>query len=55
MSTYRIVFANGEKKELIVDADDFKETTSSTVFYKDKHKVAAVPMDKILYIVEVEG
>ena len=54
MSTYRVVFANGEKKELLVKADNFGERQSYMLFYKGEVQVAAVPADKVLYIEKVK-
>ncbi len=54
MTTYRAVFINGEKRELIIDADRVVENKNTMMFYKDKHVVAVIPRDKFLYITEVE-
>ena len=54
MHTYRVVFTNGEERELIVEADTFSEHENQVVFYKGKQPVAAVSRDKFLYTEKVE-
>ena len=54
MNTYRVVFTNGEERELIVEADTFSEHENQVVFYKGKQPVAAVSRDKFLYTEKVE-
>ena len=52
--TYRVVFANGEKRELLVDAEKAVEGNHTMIFLKEKHVVAAVPLEKLLYLVRVD-
>ena len=54
MNTYRVVFTNGEERELIVEADTFSEYGNQVVFYKGKQLVAAVSRDKFLYTEKIE-
>ena len=54
MTTFPVVFANGEKKELLVDADKVSSYEGTMYFYKGKRAVAAIPCDKVLYAVEVQ-
>lgn len=60
MPTYKVVFANGEKKELEVSARKIETDTAHGVirFMKEsstKMYAAVVPIDRVLYIVEVDG
>lgn len=59
MPTYKVVFTNGEKKELEVCARTINPDSTQGVvkFVKDSSKTAyaaVVPLDRILYIVEVD-
>ncbi len=50
---YRVVFTNGEKRELIIEAESVGyESASSMMVFKDPagHKIALVPVDRVLYI-----
>lgn len=50
---YRVVFTNGEQRELAVKAASLKyDKNSSTMEFRndDGEKVAFVPIDRILYI-----
>lgn len=54
MTTFRVVFANGEKKELIVDADTVSTHEETMYFDKGKRAVAAIPCDRVLYAAEIQ-
>ena len=57
MPIYRVVFRNGEKKTLDVEAGWIKETGESYIFQTSKHpaarQVAVVPKSSVLYINEL--
>lgn len=60
MTTYRIVFADGEQRELTVNArtlDGHKQGDRghAYVFRRAAHVVAVVPKDKVLWIETVDG
>ena len=54
---YRIVFTNGEKRELVVEATkvllEGPQAAPCMVFYSDsREQVALVPVEKILYCIK---
>ncbi len=54
---YRVVFTNGEKRELVIEATLIKHNSSSASleFFDDSRgKVALVPIDRILYVKKVD-
>ena len=57
MPLYRVVFKNGEKRTLDVEAGWIKETADSYIFQASKHPsarpVAIVPKSRVLYIDEL--
>ncbi len=60
MPKYKAIFTNGEKRELIVEASEFREGSAVVRFLKQDESrkdgtrtVALVPTDKLLYVVEV--
>ena len=60
MPTYKVVFANGEKKELEVSARSIETDSSHGVIrFKRESSTrmysAVIPIDRVLYIVEVDG
>ena len=54
MKRYRVVFTNGEKRELVVLAENVSEQDESYVFAANHSKVAVVPIKQVLYIKETE-
>ena len=61
MPKYQAIFTNGEKRELFVEATEFKEGASVVRFLATDNNrkegtrtVALVPTDKLLYVVEVK-
>lgn len=52
MPTYKILFTNGEKRELICKADEIVENDPRMIKFlrKDREILAMVPSEKILYI-----
>ena len=56
MPTYKVVFTNGEKRELIVKAAKLVSVPGILKLVKDDGSLAAiVPTDKLLYVQEVRG
>ena len=55
MPKYKVVFANGEKRNLIVKAEIIRVKTSLLKFKTaDGDLVAIVPLEKVLYVVEIK-
>ncbi len=56
MPKYKVVFANGEKRNLTVKAEIISEAKPSLLKFKtaDGDLVAIVPLEKILYVVEIK-
>jgi len=56
MSKYRVVFTNGEKRELTVEADRIDSEKQGVVrlLKAGGTTVAVVPTERVLYIVEAE-
>ena len=55
MPTYRIVFSNGEKKTLVVEAQNIDYSKPGFVGLRadnNQRVVALIPTDKLLYIVD---
>ena len=54
MPLYRVVFKNGEKRTLDVEAGWIKETQESYIFLATKHpaskQIAIVPKSQVLYV-----
>ena len=57
MPTYKVVFTNGEKRELVIKASriDEKKPNLLRLMRDDNGSrvVATIPIDRVLYIVEV--
>ena len=53
MATYRVVFVNGEKRELTVDADTFQKENGEYLFLKSGKAVASSPVGQVLYVEKV--
>ena len=48
------MFVNGEKRELIVEADNIEQKTQESYFFqKDHQTVAVVAINHVLYITKV--
>ncbi|MDE2987085.1 MAG: hypothetical protein OXT70_03395 [Chloroflexota bacterium] len=58
MPTYRVIFTNGEKRDLTVKADriDFEKKGVLRLMTagETRNAVAVVPLDRVLYVVQVE-
>ena len=55
MPKYKVVFANGEKRDLIVKAEIIHVRTSLLKFKTaGGDLVAVVPLEKVLYVVEIK-
>ena len=58
MPTYRIVFANGEKRDLVCKASEIRPSSTypgmlRLVDDKEGRIVALAPLDKVLYVVDI--
>ena len=54
MATYRVVFVNGEKREMVVEADELGVVNGSYNFKNNNIIVAATPIDRVLFIKAIE-
>ncbi len=58
MPTYRVIFTNGEKRDLTVQADriDFEKQGVLRLMKagENRNAVAVVPLDRVLYVVQIE-
>ncbi len=55
---YRVVFTNGEQRELVVKADkvEYRPESKQMVFFDENDlPIAYVPSDRILYVKKVES
>ena len=54
MPKYKVVFANGEKRDLVVRAEIIREAKPSLLQFKTASGdlVAIVPLEKVLYVVK---
>ena len=59
MPTYRIVFRNGEKRELVIEAAQITNPKDGVYRLRandsEKRLLAVIPADQVLYIVEEEA
>ena len=56
MTPFRVLLANGEKKEeLLLEADSVSAHENTMYFYNGKRIVAALPHDKVIFAVEVQN
>ena len=55
MSNYRVVFVNGEKRELVIEADAIVQNGGSLVqLMKSGKPVAAIPLERVLFIERID-
>ena len=57
MTTYKVIFTNGEKRDLTVKASKIDHRSNTVLRFTrsddGERTVAVVPMDRVLYVVEV--